>query len=590
MKLRPYQQAAREGVRRLYRDGQRAALVVLPTGCGKTFTALTMCAATIQNGGRVLWLGHRTELVEQPVATWEAVPELADAGSAGVVQGSKNDCAADLVCASVQTLAGGDRLAQYLEHGLPTVVVVDEAHHSTAGQWRTVLERLDDYAKGREVRAPWWLGLTATPERADGASLAELWGQEPAHVYTYTEAIEDGYLCPPSFLLARLEMDDETRELLARASEDGDEAEMARLLLKAGVVEHTVTEMEALRGRHVMVFTADVEQAKQTARGLREQGWTAAVVSGATPSAKRRAILRGFKRGEIDVLCNCAVLTEGTDLPVCDAIVAARPFASKPLWVQSVGRGLRLYPGKSNCLVLDLVGASQEHSLVMAAGMLGRTAEEDEQIRRKPFVGRLARRVGTLRPPAKVKVRPVDDEGWEIVAVLAGTAESSLPDPLPCVVPDDVKRDGGSTGPNFWADRAPVMADWLAVERGVWACDVGDHGLVMLVDHDDGWMTYLFPRRARKPRPMARRLCDEQIARALGDDLFRQAQALVRKNAAWRGNPPSSKAWEYASRLGIDPTGMSAGEIADAITRHKARQRLAKVGGADGFLGALEAA
>lgn len=594
MSLRPYQVAAREAVRKRYREGHRAALVVLPTGTGKTRTALSMAADAIRRGKRVLWLAHRTELIDQPVDTWRAVPEFADAGTVGAVIADRDENAARLVCASVQTLARGDRLDRVLMHGLFDVVVVDEAHHSAAGQWRSVLDRLDEASTAAAVRVPWWLGLTATPERTDRADLSGLWGEEPAYVYTYQEAIADGYLCPPTFEVVRLELDDETAELLAKASKAGDEAEMARLLLRAGVVAHTVDAMLGYTaGRRCLVFTADVVQAVETAKALKEAGIRAAVVSGETPKPQRRAILRAFSRGEIDALCNCAVLTEGTDLPVCDGIVMARPFSSKPLYVQSVGRGLRLYPGKADCLVLDLVGASQEHSMIMAAAML--PPPEGCADERKPFTGGLKRKVGKLVPPLRVVVEPCEDldapdgRGWQIVAMKVGEAVVDV-EPVLVKVPGDVDRDptDRTNVPDLWKDRAPVMAEWALVVPGVWACSVGDHGLVMLVElGDEGWMSYLYRKAARKPQPMGRRPCPEEVARSLGDDLFRQAQGLVRRDAEWKRRAPSEAAAGYAARMGIDCSTMTAGDLSQAISAAKGRKRWESTGLA-GFRAVLD--
>lgn len=600
MGLRPYQEQAMDAVRARYREGQRAALVVLPTGTGKTRTALTMAAAAIQRGKRVLWLAHRTELIDQPVDAWRALPELARAGSAGVVMAGRNDAGADLVCASVQTLTRGGRLDAVLSHGLPSLVVVDEAHHSSAGQWADVLGALDLAAEKVGQHPPWWLGLTATPERTDRADLSAIWGSTPAYVYTYQDAVDEGYLCPPRFVVDRLPLDDETEALLATASEQGDDAKIAKLLLKAGVVAHTVEAMHraGAEGRAAMIFTADVEQAELTAAALNEDGtWRARAVSGQTPKPQRRAILRAFKRGEIDVIANCAVLTEGTDLPRCDCIVAARPFSSKPLYVQGVGRGLRLHPGKEDCLVVDLSGASEEHTLIMAAALL----ETETVDHRTAFKGRLHHDVGAghdrIVAGSWVWVEPdaeSEDAGWRLTALFVGTAIAPVNPTIPVRVPEDVARpqsdsDGGGTVANMWKDRQRVLAEWVACDDtgSAWACDVGRHGLVMLVELEaDQWMAYLLPPRARKPQPMGRRAASEEVARSLGDDLFRQAAGLVSSGAKWKQRPPSAKARAYAERLHVYRDGMTAGEVAQAITASKGRGRMRTIG-LDGFRAAV---
>lgn len=587
MALRPYQSQARDAVRDHYRSGNRAALIVLPTGTGKTFTALSMISTTIGAGKRVLWLAHRTELIDQPIKAWRAIPHLADAGSVGAVKAERDDTDADLVCASVQTLCRSERLERVLSHGLPAVVVVDEAHHAAAGQWRGILEAIDERADADGVSRPWWLGLTATPERADRASLAKTWGEGAAFVYTYDEAIREGYLCEPRFVVDRLEMDQETRRLIEQASAKDDEAELARLLLVAGIAEHTAQSMgQYASGRRALVFTASVEQAHITEKQLVADGWRARTVHAGTSAQDRAAILHGFQAGEVNAICNCAVLTEGTDLPSCDCIVAARPFSSKPLWVQSVGRGLRLYPGKDECLVLDLGGASEEHTMVMAAALL------DTKVEHQPFVGRTVRRVGDLAVGLRVQVVPTDDGGWEVTGFVVGEAMARLDPPVPVEVPGDVVRETETEArpniPGMWKDRARVLAEWVDLDHGsAWACDCGQHGTVFLLElAPDGWMSFLLPKKARKPRPLGRALCGMEFARALGDDLFRQASGLVSKRAKWRDLPPSDASVRYAGMLGITTEGLDQGAVSNAICLVKGRRALSRIGRA-GFLAVL---
>ncbi|MCP4919468.1 MAG: DEAD/DEAH box helicase family protein, partial [Proteobacteria bacterium] len=241
VQLRHYQTAAIDAVRSRYRTEDRA-LMVLATGAGKTFTALTMAALTISRGGRVLWLAHRKELVEQPLRAWEGVPGLAT-GVGGVVKGGQRDYGADLVCASVQTvgrapLAEGSTLRQVYAAGVPRLVVVDEAHHYAddgRGQFAALLQACAELAGETPQH---WLGLTATPERTDRRGLTGLWGTEPAYVYGYQDAISEGYLVPPRVVRERLELSEDAADALALARKAGDDesAEVARVLLDADVV------------------------------------------------------------------------------------------------------------------------------------------------------------------------------------------------------------------------------------------------------------------------------------------------------------------------------------------------------------------
>lgn len=587
--LRHYQQAAIDGCRRRFREGHPAALVVLPTGTGKTYTALRMVAATISKGGRVLWIAHRTELVTQPVTTWEGVPGLAT-GRAGIVQGSRNDYDADLVCASAQTigrapLKPGSKLRSILEAQPPVrVIVVDECHHYADdgdGQFAELLAAISTLSTEAGIE-PRFVGLTATPERADGRAIAGFWGSEPASVYTYQEAIAEGYLVEPIEVLDRVPLDEETEQAIARARKagdgEGDLEAVARELIRAGISEHAADCMDRHRDRRWLVFCADVAQCKDQDAVLTARGFRSAVVTGSTPAAQRAALLRRFKAGKIDALVNCNVLTEGTDLPICDGVVAARPFASKPLWIQSVGRGLRLNEStnKRDCIVLDLVGATEEHSLIHAAALLEGGRDGGEQERRQ-FRGLLVRRVRgqdeeVLHPPLSVDVHPTDDGGWVITGYHVGEdgagGRVGVHPPIPVQVPEQVRRDGDSSVrlPNHWKDRARVRANFVRIAERAWVVGLGKLGRAYLVRvTDDGWMLFYLPKKARKPRPMGQRPTTEGFARGLGDDLYRQSGGVVSADARWRDDPPTDGQQQQLERLGVR-VPRTKGEASDMLT------------------------
>ncbi len=598
VQLRYYQNEAIEAVREKYRNGDNAALIVLATGTGKTFTALSMVEKTIRRGGRALWLAHRDELVRQPVKSWGGLAQFREAGTAGIVQGGTRQYGADLVCMSAGTVGikpdqDDSALARLMAGGDKPVrlVVVDEAHHyadDSRGMFARIIPAIDQHAERLGIPAPYRLGLTATPERSDGRSLAGLWGDGPAYVYGYKAAIDDGYLCPPRFVVDRLELPEDVAAQVANAREceDGVDRETARALLDAGLVDWTVASMgRHLRGRSVIAFTCDLNQAGLIDAALRGDGWRSAVVSGSTPSGQRRALLRAFERGDLDVLVNCNVLTEGTDIPRCDALVMARPFASKVLYIQAVGRGLRLYPGKDHCLVLDVLGSSEEHDLTHAVGLLEAGGEGE----REPFDGLTKRAIllpdgSELAKGSRVGVEPRedtpegDDREWLIVDLIVGEDHRiPLAEPAPACRPRDVVGEGDSKVPlpDLLRERRRVEAHWVPVpysEGRAMVADLGQNGRVWLVDvcagDDCGWMAYHVPKRAHKPRPLDRAPLDLGYAQALGDDLFRQAEKLVRRGASWRDGPPSEAQKMIAQREEIRAAGYTRGDFSDAISAH----------------------
>jgi len=609
VQLRPYQTDAIDAIRDRFVAGNDAALLVMATGTGKTHTGLTMVEKTIRRGGRVLWLAHRDELVRQPIRAWEGLAQFRDAGSAGIVQAGSRQYGADFVTASAGTIGRAPddpdgalaRVMSGSDDKPVRLLVVDECHHYAddgRGMFAKIIPALTAHADRLGISPPRRIGLTATPERSDGRSLAGIWGDGPAYVYGYRSAIEDGYLCPPRFVLDRMELPDDVAAQVAaaRESEDGVDRETARALLDAGLVEWTIESMgRHLRGRSVIVFTCDLNQAGLITEGLRGQGWRAAVVSGSTPSGQRRALLRAFDRGDLDVLVNCNVLTEGTDLPRCDALVMARPFASKVLYIQAVGRGLRLFPGKTSCLVLDVLGSSEEHDLTHAVGLLEAGQDGD----REPFDGMTKRAIpctdgDEIAKGSRVGVEPREDtpEGdereWLIMDLIVGEDHRiPLVEPIPVARPRDVVGDGDGKIPlpDLLRERRRVEAHWVAVpgsDGRALVSDLGGNGRVWLVNvcrgDDCGWMAYHIPRRAHKPRPLDRSPLDLGYAQALGDDLFRQAEKLVRRGAAWRDGPPSEAQRAIVQRDEIATTGYTRGDYSDAISGHYAARFWAKHG------------
>ena len=528
IELRPYQAEAQAAMAAHWQEAEAGALVVMATGTGKTFTALHRAAAVIQTGGRVLWLAHRAELIHQPVQTWQQVPGLAS-GSVGICMASDKQLAADLVVASTQTMGRREAdcwpvLQAYLGHGLPSLIVLDECHHYAddgAGMFAGLVAALQTQAPAAR-----WLGLTATPERLDGRSLGRLWGGQAAYTYDYVSAIADGMLVPPVVQLCQIELPPEAQAAYAQALVDEDEAEAARVLVRAGVVSHTAEAMQQhLGSRCAIVFTADLAQARETTEALQAAGWRADTITGTTAKAQRAGMLAAIQLGQLDCLVNCGVLTEGTDLPCVDLIVAARPFASKVLWVQACGRGLRLYPGKAECIILDLVGASEEHDLAHAAALL------DVQ-----------------KGPAEAEAR-------------AGATGAVLP---------------------AWERiRTQERARWLVLDDGIWLCDLGRHGAAWLVETAQGWLL-LHSRRPdrllQRPRRLHRSPAAVGHAMALGNDLYRQAGALARPGAEWRDLEPTDGQRRYLASCGLSAD--TRGQASDLLSVRTARGALWHWGGA----------
>lgn len=522
---RLYQVEAAQAVQAQFRWSKDiGAMLCMATGTGKTFTALRMAVAAMERGRRVLMVSHRRELVRQPVSAlakgWaEWAPHT------GIIQGPKNQASKRFVSASVDTLVLEGRLEAYLAHGVPSLVIWDEAHHTTSPTQLELRERLS--AAG-DV---WHLGLTATPE---GLGLADLW--RIVYSFDIRRAQAEGYLLPERFVVERLPD-------LVEADYRTDEEE-GQALLTAGVVEHTVTTMEAhARGRSCLVFTANVVQADLTAQALCDAGFRAVSVSGSTAKGKRAGVLKAFQAGEIDVIVNAAVFTEGTDLPRCDCVVLARSCRSKILFIQTVGRGLRLYPGQKDCLVLDLAGASLEHQdLVIAPVLL-----DSEIAKRKEGDGSLS-----------------EVEG------------------------DETTPMGGMR-----AKREPIRACWVeldGLDHRAYAVELGstkkdgrtvDLGRVIVVQdpHSWRWSSYHAVGASKKKLKLLADRVELRHAQAMGNDLVRRASALSSPFTAWRKKPATPKQKAMAAKLNVRlPPECTSGKATDLIGAKIARSQVKRLG------------
>ena len=374
MTMRPYQIEARDRVYEAWRD-HRSVLLVMATGTGKTYTAGEILRERAHDG-RILWLAHRSELLDQACQTLQSRIDLgcevekaeARANVHGGLFGGE-----PVVVASVQTLRG-PRLRRWPRESFRTIVV-DEAHHAAARGYREILSHFHD-AKV--------LGLTATPDRGDGVGLGAVF-DVVAYEYGIRKAIDDGYLVDivqKSIVCADLDLSD-----VKTVAGDLAQGELEKRLKLDAVLHQIAGPLVREAGnRPTIVFTAGVGQAHalvDVMAGYAPVGRTVAI-DGSTPAELRAERLDAFRRGDVQFLVNCAVLTEGFDAPETACVAMARPTKSRALYAQCVGRGTRLAPGKTDCLVLDFRGNAGRHRLVTPLDVLaGKPLPEDVEKRAK---------------------------------------------------------------------------------------------------------------------------------------------------------------------------------------------------------------
>lgn len=373
--LREYQREAVDAAIEAWAGGMQRPAIVMATGLGKTVVFAHVIAEHMQAGygGRVVVLVHRDELIRQAVDKLHSVaPHL----HIGVVKAGENDVDAQVIVASVQTLARKRRREQILERSGVGLVVVDECHHATANSYLDVLDEFGCFTPGG-ARA---LGVTATMKRSDKVALGQVW-EAVVYERDILWGIRHGYLVDVEG--KRVHVDDMDMSGVRSSAGDyraGDlgaafEDSSAPQVIAKAYQEHSA-------GRAGVAFTPTVATAHQLADVLSDAGISARAVDGAMAPADRAKVMRDYEAGEFDVLTNCMVATEGWDSARASTVIVARNTQSQPLYIQMVGRVLRpnrADPGK-RALVLDVMGVSAKHSLVGMSTLGGIDVADDETL------------------------------------------------------------------------------------------------------------------------------------------------------------------------------------------------------------------
>ena len=361
MELRPYQQAAREAVENRWEQGDDSTLLSIPTGCGKTVIFAKIAEDRVRQGDRVLILAHRGELLDQAADKLHTATGLSCA-----TEKAEQSCLGSwlrVAVGSVQTLMRPKRLAAFPRDYFGTIII-DETHHAVSDSYGRILNHFDS-AKV--------LGVTATPDRGDMRNLGSVF-QSLAYEYSLTKAIREGYLVPIKALTVPLKMD-----LSGVGVQSGD--------FKPGDLDSALDpylyqiadEMaKTCADRKTVVFLPLVKTSQKFRDILCSRGFRAAEVNGESPD--RAEILAAFDRGEYNVLCNSMLLTEGWDCPSVNCVVVLRPTKVRSLYSQMIGRGTRLFPGKTDLLLLDFLWHTERHELCRPAHLVCETAEVAESM------------------------------------------------------------------------------------------------------------------------------------------------------------------------------------------------------------------
>lgn len=340
---REYQIRAVEELREGDNRGIRRQLVMMPTGGGKSLVSCMVIESAIKHGSKCLFVAARRELV------FQKSNHLKNFGiKHGVIMsGESSDRNSPVQVASLQTLHARSIRKQRQPLPAADVVIIDEAHGAVS---ETYLEFLDHY-KDAAI-----LGLSATPARGDGSGLGQAFDRIVVGA-TYEELRNLGFIVP---LRVYAPYDKELLNALAHTAKGREfsDREAAGIVYRPRLVGRVVEHWKQIcPERLTAVFCATIAHAQ----GLREEfsraGVEADVIHSKMDRKDRKEVMRAFGEGEIRVLCNVDVLTEGVDIPPCSCAVLARPTRSLIRFRQAVGRILRPFPGKTDAIILDHAGA-----------------------------------------------------------------------------------------------------------------------------------------------------------------------------------------------------------------------------------------
>ncbi|MCO6432318.1 MAG: DEAD/DEAH box helicase [Deltaproteobacteria bacterium] len=359
--LRPYQKEAVEATLAHFRKSRRPAVIVLPTGAGKSLIIAELAKIA---RGRVLVLAHVKELIEQNFEKFSAYGCEAGIYSAGLNQKESNQ---KVIFGGIQSVARAPD-SFFKDFSL---LVVDECHRVSgdgSAQYSQVISKVA--SSNPEICI---LGLTATPYRLDCGWIYQynhngaLRTEEPRvfkkciYELTLGRMIDEKYLTPPVQIDAPVASYDFSSLMLQLGRQTFQLAEIEAILKDQSRVTPVIIQniIELSRDRKgVILFTASVRHAGEIL-SLLPPG-SSAMVLGDTPDTERDTIIKRFKAREIKYLVNVSVLTTGFDAPHVDLIAILRPTESVALYQQIVGRGLRLFEGKKDCLVLDYTGVPHD--------------------------------------------------------------------------------------------------------------------------------------------------------------------------------------------------------------------------------------
>jgi len=392
--LRPYQQEALESIVSNYANGIKRQLVVLPTGAGKT-VIFSHLPKIKKNCLPMLVLAHRSELLDQARSKILASnPEL----TVEIEQAEKKAGFVDVVVASVATLGRNNtpRIEQYPKDYFKSIVI-DEAHHAAAPTYRRIIDFFN---------VDFLLGVTATPQRSDSTRLIDVF-DEIVYYKTIQDLIQQGWLSPLVGYRIKSNVDISDVQI-----QNGDyvQAQLEEAIDTPQRNSFVVATYRNLAdSKKAVIFASGVRHAQNLALSFRQASVDCEVILGTTSYEDRQDILARFATGQLKVIVNVGVLTEGFDEPSIEAIILAKPTRSTLLYTQIVGRGTRIHPNKEHCIIIDIADTTKGKKPIGLPTLLGLPPDFDLQGQSLTEVAEKFKELESYSPGESVRVLSPED-------------------------------------------------------------------------------------------------------------------------------------------------------------------------------------
>ena len=513
--LREYQEEAIEAVIRAREEGINRQLICLPTGTGKTVTFAAI-AKRLQT--RTLVLAHREELIQQAKDKISLVyPEA----TTGLVMAANNEFRKDIVVASIQTACRDRRLKDLADQNFG-LLIVDEAHHAVGDSYMKVLSSLGFMNNFGDKTL---IGVTATANRADKLSLGDVF-EEVVFERSICTMIQAGYLCDLKGKRVLTHTNLTSIRTVHGDFLESDLSEVVNTPERNRLIVNSYTTYA--KDRKAIAFCVDVAHSHSLTQAFQAKGIASFSVYGDMPKDERKAALKDFSEGKIQVLTNCNLLTEGYDEPSVSCVLMCRPTKSAALYTQCVGRGTRLYPGKKNCLVIDFT--DNLHDLTTVASL-------EQTVIKSPI--------------------PDHDTQQDHYS-----EEKRIKGPHELRIENETIED-------FELFQKSQFA-WIPIKDSFQLAISGNVTLLLKKGEEDLFSPLLI--REDKYIPLSSQDLPLGYAQGVAEDWIRrsnQPTEWASKDAAWRNSQPSTKQLATLTKLGVSipPEGITKGEAAALISQ-----------------------